>query len=102
VTEWSRPTGDGEPEIIPPGARPDRRTRIWVAEDRDAYGYRRIHVSRSGPLSLVLLGMVLGAGALIALVLLLGAVLLWLPLIGLIAVVAVVAGILRGPSRRRF
>ena len=100
MTDWSRPGRDREPEIIPPGAPRAPRTRIWIAEDTGLDGYRRIRVSRPGPLSFLALGMVLGAGALIALLLVLGAVLLWLPLIGLIALVAVIMGALRGPVRR--
>jgi hypothetical protein len=102
MTDWPRPTRNPEPEIIPPDAPQRPHMRMWVFEDGQAHGYRRLRISRPGPWTLVLLGMALGAGVLIALVVLLGAILLWLPLIGLLAVVAVVSGLLRGPPRRRY
>jgi hypothetical protein len=102
MTDWPRPQGETEPEIIPPEARRERRAHIWIAEAGDVHRYRRLRVSQPTPVTLLLLGMALGAGALLVLLLLLGAVLLWLPLIGLIALAAVLAGLLRGPQRRRY
>jgi hypothetical protein len=102
MTDWPRPTRDPEPEIIPPDAPRRPQARIWVFEGGPQDGFRRLRISRPGPVGLVLLGMALGAGVLVALVLLLGAVLLWLPLIGLLALVAIVSAALRGPARRRY
>jgi hypothetical protein len=102
MTDWPRPTRDSEPEIIPPGAGPRAQARIWVFEGGRGPGYRHLRPLRPSPLALILLGMALGAGVLLALVALLGAVLFWLPLFGLIALVAIVSPLLRGSPRRRY
>ena len=97
MRRWPKPKQDVEPEIIPPGAGSRSRSGVWVA--RSGYGYRQLHVSRIGPLGLILFGAVIGALTLLAILLLVGTLLLWLPIIGLIAIVAIVSAILRGPSR---
>ena len=99
MRQWPQPSRDSEPEIIPPGAPPRSRTYAWVGADGSRRFYRRIPVRTPGPLALVLLGMAVGAFSLVALVLLLGAVLLWIPLIGILAAIAILSGFLRRPSR---
>jgi hypothetical protein len=97
MRQWPKPKHDSEPEIIPPGAGSRSRSGVWVAHS--GYGYRRVYVSRIGPLGLIFLGVAIGALSLFAILLLVGAVLIWLPIIGLIALAAIVSSVLRGPSR---
>ncbi len=77
-----------EPEIIPPdrsNRTPDCRRRAWQP-DGSAWvgGTRRIYIGRIGPFGLALL--VLMIGILIAVILLavVGAVLLWMPILVLV------------------
>ena len=83
-----------EVEIIPPGADPRRRNEreVWV-------GRHRVYIVKPGPFGLIL-GL-LGLGALVAVgfIAFLGLFLLWLPLLGLIAVGAILSAVLRGPRR---
>ena len=99
MSQWPRPGQQSEPEIIPPGEPLRPRSPIWVFQDGSAFRYRRVRIARPGPLALLLLGMAVGAGLLLAIVLLLGAVLLWLPLLAVIAVAAIFSGVLRRPLR---
>ncbi|HUZ72251.1 MAG TPA: hypothetical protein VMU87_04640 [Stellaceae bacterium] len=89
----------GEVEIIPPGraARDDPRRRrkdepVWVSG-------QRIYIARPGPLGM-LLGLI-GLAALLAVgfLVFLGLFVLWLPLLGIIAVGVIVSAFLRGPRR---
>lgn len=98
MRNWPPPQRDSEPEIIPPGAEPRPRPGVWITQN--GYGFRRVYVSGMGPLAFLKLGLLVGAASAVAILLLLGAVLLWLPVIGLIAAAALVAAFLRGPSRR--
>ena len=102
MTDWPPATRNNEPEIIPPGTGPRAQAGIWMFESGSGAGYRGLRPIRPSPLALVLLGMGVGAGALIALILLLGTVLLWLPAIGLVTLVAIVSARLRGPTRGRY
>jgi hypothetical protein len=61
-----------EPEIIPPGARVDFRSRTWASADTRARG--RIYVARLGPVGSAVLFLAVGVLAVFALFLLLGAV----------------------------
>ena len=102
---WTQ-TGDErrtEPEIIPPDRAEARSTRkaapAWIFVD--AHGTRRIYVARMGPLSLILLALVVSLASVMLLLLLLGAVLLWIPVLGLMFAVAAVAALFRGYVQRR-
>ena len=91
-----------EPEIIPPGQayrRPaDDRSRVWVLfGGREG---RHIKFAKPGPFALLMTGLALGAAAMSVLVLLLGAVLISLPVIGAIAAVVILSAIIRGHARR--
>ena len=89
-----------EPEIIPPGAAPRHAARIWISTQTGQQ--KRVYIARPGPVaSLLLLGVAVGGLAVFAFLLLLGAVLLWLPLIGLVAGAALLSGLLGGRSSRR-
>lgn len=84
-----------EVEIIPPDReqRPPRKDgEVWVAQ-------HRIYIARPGPFGLIL-GL-LGLGALVAVgfIAFLGLFLLWLPLLGIIALGAILSAFLRGPRR---
>jgi hypothetical protein len=86
-----------EPEIIPPdraGRRSENassRARIFV----NSHGTERIYVATPGPLGIILVALVAGILSAVLLILLLGAFLIWVPLLAFFIAGAVVAGILR-------
>jgi hypothetical protein len=91
-----------EPEIIPPGQayrRPaDDGARVWMS-----FGGREgryIKFVKPGPFALLMTGLALGAAAVAVLVLLLGAVLISLPVIGAIAAAVILSQLLRTHARR--
>ena len=92
-----------EPEIIPPdrtGEWPPRgRSRVWISIDRG--DGRRAYVKQPGPFTIVLtiVGLILVAA--VVLMLILGALLIWVPVVAVIAAGFVVVGFLRGYFRRR-
>jgi hypothetical protein len=92
-----RPPADqprSEPEIIPPertGARPQ-----W---DVGGEGVQRIYVARLGPLGFMLLALTVAILTAVVVVILLGAFLIAMPLVFLLLVIALVAGILRRRPR---
>jgi len=99
--EPSTPRGErprSEPEIIPPGA-PLRRPR----DDpfADSVFTQRIYITRLGPFGFVMLALAIGVIAVVLLVLLVGAVLFWIPLVGLIVAAAILSGALRSRFGRR-
>jgi len=86
-----------EPEIIPPTVgRESGRQPGWPP-----YGFtrsratHRVFVTRIGPLGAALLLLGVAFMAAVLLLTLLGAVLIWLPIVILIAVIAAFAGLLR-------
>jgi uncharacterized protein (DUF697 family) len=83
-----------EPEIIPPG-HPDRRS---MRDDFDVHGTQRIYVSRLGPLDVIVLGLLIALIAALTLIVLLGAVLFWIPAVVLLVAAAVVSKLLRRSS----
>jgi hypothetical protein len=83
-----------EPEILPPG-----QGERWHRRTSEPWG-TRIYVTRLGPLSSLFLIGAVGLVAALLLVVLLGAFLLWIPIIGLGIAVAIVTGLLRGYFRR--
>ena len=84
-----------EPEIIPPDdAHVTRRMRIDT-------GTGRIYVAKISPLGTILMVLIVGFLSALMLVLLLGALLVWLPVVVLIVTAALVAGLLRGYFQRR-
>jgi hypothetical protein len=84
-----------EPEIILPG---EAETRWDGAAGWSSAGTQRIYVAKIGPLGFFLIALVVAAVAVLALVLALGAVLLWIPVAGLLLAIAVISGMWR--SRR--
>ena len=80
-----------EPEIIPPGA-PLRRPRDDPFADS---GFtQRIYVTRLGPFGLVALALA-RIVAVVLLILVVGAVLFWIPIVGLIVAAAIIASVIR-------
>jgi hypothetical protein len=91
-----------EPEIIPPGQAYRRPagdgSRVWASfAGREGRAFK---LARPSPFALLMTGLVLGATAVGLLVLLLGAVLISLPVIGAIAAAVVLSAIIRGHARR--
>ncbi|MGP9814019.1 hypothetical protein ACTZWT_21110 [Rhodopseudomonas sp. NSM] len=81
-----------EPEIIPPGESHDPRgTRVFI----DQTTTEQIFVGKIGPFGLFMLALGIGAVIAVVLVLLLGAFLLWIPVVGLLIAAGLVAGVLR-------
>jgi uncharacterized protein (DUF697 family) len=83
-----------EPEIIPPG-HPDRRS---MRDDFDVHGTQRIYVARLGPLDVIALGLLIALLAAFTVILLLGAVLFWVPAVVLLVAAAVVLKLVRRSS----
>lgn len=81
-----------EPEIIPPEQAGTRRTNAFA----EAHGTERVYVARLGPIGIILVVLITAILSATALVLLLGALLIWLPLLVLFIAGAVIAAILRG------
>ena len=88
-----------EPEILPPGQdeprQPARGARIFVSA-------RGVHIAlaRPGPLAMIVAVLLGGVAALAALILLFGAILLWLPLFGVLAGAVILTGLWRGGFQR--
>ncbi|UYO53819.1 hypothetical protein [Rhodopseudomonas palustris] len=94
MTDQSRPPERPryEPEIIPPGQTHDPMgTRIFIDQNTTEH----VFVGKVGPLGLLLMALAIGAVIAVVLVLLLGAFLLWIPVVGLLIAAGLVAGVLR-------
>lgn len=86
-----------EPEIIPPGATHDPfRSRATFGSQRT----QRIFVGRIGPLGIVMIALVVGFIIALVLVLLLGAFLLWIPIVGLLLAGGLISAAWRKYIRR--
>ena len=86
-----------EPEIIPPGNdRPGRDSR-WPPSHgfNERRSTHRIYVSRIGPLGFALLLLMLALFGGVFLLVLIGAVLIWFPVLLVFAVIAAIAGLIR-------
>jgi hypothetical protein len=84
-----------EPEIIPPdrGSRYSPWSSYGFTQTR---GTHRIHVTRVAPFGIALLMLAIAAVAVIIMIAVLGAVLIWIPIV---AVVLIVGALLRGLRR---
>lgn len=58
-------------------------------------GMHRIYVSRIGPLGFAIIMLVVGLFAAIMLLLLIGAALIWIPVVAVLVVIAAISGLLR-------
>ncbi len=90
-----------EPEIIPPDRRgPDDRGANWQPRP-PPYGFtqmrgtHRIYVSRIGPFGFALIMLVVGLLAAIMLLILIGAALLWIPVVAVLVIIAAISGVFR-------
>jgi hypothetical protein len=71
---------------------------VWF--DDDVRGVHRVYVRPIGPAGVVLLTLAGGAVAGLALIVLLGVAFFGLAAVGALTLIGIVAGLLRGPSRR--
>jgi hypothetical protein len=87
-----------DPEIIPPGQPlPYRRGEIW--EGQNTGQIHRVYIRQIGPLGGTLLALGVGAAAVLAFFFLIGTAIIGLAAIGVLFIVGLIAGILRGPPR---
>jgi hypothetical protein len=86
-----------EPEIIPPGEPLPRGSQVWVASD--LHGTQQVYVRPIGPLGMALLALGAGVVAAFLIVFLLGAAVFGLAAIGVLTIIGIIAGLLRGPAR---
>ena len=66
----------------------------------DGGGIHHIRVSWLGPLGILVLALMIGILLAIVLILVLGAFLIWIPLVGLVVAAAIISGLLRTHFRR--
>jgi hypothetical protein len=85
-----------EPEIIPPGESPARADRTFSGR-----GTHRVYVAGLGPVAFFMLALTIALIGALALLLVLGAFVVLLPVAGLLVAVALVTSSLRGSSGRR-
>ncbi len=92
-----------EPEIIPPnrfGAR-DRGRHDRAGGWPPPYGFtqmrgtHRVYVSRIGPFGFALIMLIAGLFAAVLLLILIGAALIWIPVVAVLVVIAAVSGLIR-------
>jgi len=96
--EYEKPRS--EPEIIPPDRVRDdeyrRAARVWS----DGLGYHRVYVGRVGPLGIFLIALAASAIAILLFLFVVGAFLIWIPIVGLIVAALFFSGMLRSLFRR--
>src|SRR5262249_37748588 len=87
-----------EPEIIPPD---DRGARVWGdwRTSFDGERTRRVFVARVGPLGFGIVALAVSTLAALLFLLVLGAFVVLIPIVGLLVVAAVIASLLRGGRR---
>jgi hypothetical protein len=85
-----------EPEIIPPGESPARPGRTFSGR-----GTHRVYVAGLGPVGFFILALTIALIGALALLLVLGAFVVLLPVAGLLVALALVTTSLRGFSGRR-
>src|ERR1700684_3881951 len=88
-----------EPEILPPDRSGGSGSggRGWPPPP---YGYtgqstHRVYVSRIGPLGFALLLLVIGLLSGVLLLVLVGAALIWIPVVAVLVIIAAISGLLR-------
>jgi hypothetical protein len=89
-----------EPEIIPPG-HIDERSAGSAHAYFQVRGTRHVYVGNLGPIGIILLALVIAIFAAVILVVLLGAVLIWIPFVALLVAAGVISGLLRRSFVRR-
>src|SRR5271166_3977164 len=83
-----------EPQIIPPGDLDGRPMRDRYHFDVHG-GTQRIYVTRLGPFGIVVLGLLIALIAAVIPIVLLGAVLIWIPVVVLFVAAAIISDLLR-------
>jgi hypothetical protein len=86
-----------EPEIIPPGNEWPSRDPGWPPDDGFS-GRRtthRIYVGRMGPLGFAMLVLIVAMFGGLLVLALIGAVLIWFPVLAILAIIAAIAGLIR-------
>jgi hypothetical protein len=87
-----------EPEIIPPGQSYDpARGQSYI----DPMTGERVYVAKIGPFGMFLIALGVGLVLVAILVFLVGAFLLWIPVVGLLIAAGLVAGVLRPYLQKR-
>jgi hypothetical protein len=84
-----------EPEILPPS----RESEAWGGRSVEERGTHRIYVTRVGPFGLLPFMLLGGIISIALLVFLFGFLLILIPVAGVVLAAAIVASLLRGPSR---
>ena len=93
-------TPRAEPEIIPPN-RDDRQSgTVRIRVFADGNSVRHVYIVRLGPLGVLMLALMIGILFVIILVLLVGAFLIWIPLVGMLVAAGITSSLLRGYFRR--
>jgi hypothetical protein len=86
-----------EPEIILPGeALKSSRMRTFG----HFRGAQRIYIAKIGPFSVILVALTIGILLAVLLVFLLGALLFFIPLVGLLVAAAIISGVFRSSFHR--
>jgi hypothetical protein len=80
-----------EPEIIPPGQSGGPRHGYTQSYS----GVHRVYVTRIGPFGFALLMLVIGLLAAVLLLALIGAALIWIPVVAIFIVIAAISGLWR-------
>lgn len=90
-----------EPEIIPPDRTGDAERRaVHGSAYRDARGYQRVYVARIGPFGVFLLALAGAALSILLLLFVVGAFLIWIPIVGLLVAAAILSSLLRNVFQR--
>jgi hypothetical protein len=89
-----------EPEIIPPGRSggPNDRGPAWQPPYygfTETRGTHRIYVRKIGPFGFAILMLALGLFAAVFLLVLVGAALIWIPLVAVLVIAAVISRLFR-------
>jgi hypothetical protein len=84
-----------EPEIIPPGRNGGPRHGYTQNGYTQMHGAQRIYIGRIGPFGFALIMLVVGLLAAILLLALIGAALIWIPVVAVLVIIAAISGILR-------
>ena len=87
-------TPRSEPEIIPP-SYVDERSAGSGQPYFQVHGTHRVYVGKLGPLGIILLALLIAGLTAVVLVVLLGALLIWIPVVALLVAAGVISGLLR-------
>lgn len=91
-----------DPEILPPGHEPPEESRgpLFMGGSADERSFRRVYVTRIGPLGLLPFVLLGGLAAIALFVFLFSFFLFLIPIAGIVLAAAVLAGVLRGALHR--